>query len=134
MVTKGIVSGPSGSGLGTFVVDAVAAPGSSGSIAFAIRDGIPNFELVGMIRLIPVQASFVLTPAAKEGEIEYDAGEPYHGEVFVERKTEIQYGIAQAISAETILDFIRKNLGPLARKGYYLDSLLEPRETEKKNS
>jgi hypothetical protein len=132
MITKGIVSSPNRSGQGSFLVDAVVSPGSSGAIALAVRDGIPNFELVGIVKLIPAQSSFVLSPSKREGDDEYDPDEPYRGDVFVERKTEIQYGIAQAISAEAIADFIRKNQLQLEGKGYHLESLLRPPEAEKK--
>ena len=125
MVTKGIVSLSGRSAAGSFVVDAVVSPGSSGSIALAIRDGVPNFELVGIIKMIPAQASYVLTPA-KEGFVEYDALEPYHGEVFVRRKSEIQQGIAVAIPVETIGTFLYKHQSQLARKGYDIVSWLNP--------
>ncbi len=118
-ITKGIVSLPDRVPRGTFVVDAVVSPGSSGSIALAIRDGVPNFELVGIIKLIPAQVSYILAPAG-EGDVEYDPLEPYRGEVFVHRKSEAQQGIALAISTEMILSFIENNNERLMRKGYNL--------------
>jgi S1-C subfamily serine protease len=130
MVTKGIVS-LSGRPPGSFVVDAVVSPGASGSIALAIRDGVPHFELVGIIKMIPAQTSFVLTPA-KEGDAEYDPIEPYHGDVFVQRKAEIQEGIAVAIPTETIVAFIEKNQSRLLQKGYDLMTWIRPAKTEGK--
>ncbi len=130
MVTKGIVS-LSSKPQGSFVVDAVVSPGSSGSIALAIRDGVPNFELVGMIKMIPAQTSYVLTPA-KEGDLEYDPIEPYHGEVFVQRKAEIQQGIAVAIPTEAIVAFIERNHSRLSQRGYDLTSWIRPAKKETK--
>ncbi|HTY35933.1 MAG TPA: serine protease [Bacteroidota bacterium] len=130
MVTKGIVS-PSGKPGGSFVVDAVMSPGSSGSIALAIRDGVPNFELVGIIKMIPAQTSYVLTPE-KTGDVDYDPVEPYHGEVFVQRKAEIQQGIAVAIPTETVLTFLQKNTIKLVEKGYDLTAWLNPPPKTKK--
>jgi hypothetical protein len=131
MVTKGIVSLSSRLAQGSFIVDAVVAPGSSGSIAVAIRDGVPNFELVGIIKMIPAQTSYVLTPTT-EGDTEYDPVEPYHGEVFVQRKAEVQQGIAIAIPTEAIVSFIEKNLSMLARKGYDMTSWITPPNKEGK--
>jgi S1-C subfamily serine protease len=128
MVTKGIVS-LSAKPQGSFVVDAVVSPGSSGSIALAIRDGVPNFELVGMIKMIPAQTTYVLTPS-KDGDVEYDPIEPYHGEVFVQRKAEIQQGIAVAIPTETIVAFIEKNRFRLSQQGYDLTSWIKPAKKE----
>ena len=130
MVTKGIVS-LSGKPQGSFVVDAVMSPGSSGSIALAIRDGVPHFELVGMIKMIPAQTSYVLTPE-KTGDVEYDPVEPYHGELFVQRKAEIQQGIAVAIPTESIIAFIQKNNVRLAQSGYDLTSWIKPPKKETK--
>jgi hypothetical protein len=130
MVTKGIVS-LSAKPQGSFAVDAVVSPGSSGSIALAIRDGVPNFELVGMIKMIPAQTSYILTPS-KEGDVEYDPIEPYHGEVFVQRKAEIQQGIAVAIPTEAIVAFIEKNHSHLAQQGYDLTSWIRPAKKETK--
>ena len=128
MVTKGIVS-LSARPQGSFVVDAVVSPGASGSIALAIRDGVPNFELVGMIKMIPAQSTYVLTPE-KDGDVEYDPVEPYHGEVFVQRKAEIQQGIAVAIPTEAIVAFIQKNRSRLANQGYDLTSWINPPKKE----
>jgi hypothetical protein len=130
MVTKGIVS-LSAKPQGSFVVDAVVSPGSSGSIALAIRDGVPNFELVGMIKMIPAQTSYVLTPS-KDGDVEYDPIEPYHGEAFVQRKAEIQQGIAVAIPTEAIVAFVEKNRSRLAQQGYDLTSWIRPAKKETK--
>jgi hypothetical protein len=134
MVTKGIVSSPNRDGKGSFIVDAIVAPGASGSIALAIRDGVPNFELVGLVKLIPAQISYLLAPWTKGGEIQYDPQERYQGEIYVERKTEIQYGIVQIIPSETVLDVIQKNLRQLAEKGYDLRFLVQPKQPQKKPS
>lgn len=129
MVTKGIVSLPSRAPQGSFIIDAVVSPGSSGSIALAIRDGVPHFELVGIVKMIPAQTSYFLAPS-KDGNVEYDPLEPYHGEVFVERKAEIQQGIALAIPTETIVSFIQNNLQRLTYRGYDLRTWINPRQKE----
>jgi S1-C subfamily serine protease len=125
MITKGIVSLSSRPSQPSFVVDAVVSPGSSGSIALAIRDGVPNFELVGIIKMIPAQVSYILAPG-READIEYDPLEPYHGEVFVQRKSEIQQGIAVAIPTETVISFLSANQRQLSRRGYDISSWLNP--------
>ena len=125
MVTKGIVSLSSRPSQGSFVIDAVVSPGSSGSIALAIRDGVPNFELVGIIKMIPAQLWYILAPE-KEGSVEYDPMEPYHGEVFVQRKSEFQQGIAVAIPIETVVAFLYRNQSQLNRKGYDIIGWLDP--------
>ncbi|MEW6509490.1 MAG: serine protease [Bacteroidota bacterium] len=118
MVTKGIVSSPNKDRRGGFMIDAVFNRGFSGGIALAVRDGVPNFELVGIVKLVSGRSAYVLTPSTVEGGEEYESGVPYSGDVYVERRTEIEYGLAQAVSIETILDVVAQNGGRLAAAGY----------------
>ena len=132
MITKGIVSLSKKPPLGSFIVDAVVSPGASGSIALAVRDGVPNFELVGIIKMFAARTSYVLKPSWLGDDVQYDPLEPYRGDMFVERKTEAHEGIAFAIPAETILSFIEENQQRLARRGYDARSWLTLPKTENK--
>jgi hypothetical protein len=118
MVTKGIVSSPNKDKRGSYLVDAMFSRGFSGGIVLAIRDGVPNFELVGIIKLVSARASYVLTPEKENGEVVYDPAVPYSGSVYVERKMEIESGITQAVPVETIREFVRTNASDLVRRGY----------------
>lgn len=53
MITRAIVSTPNKDDRGSFVLDAVVNMGSSGAIVLAIKDGVPNFELVGIVQWVP---------------------------------------------------------------------------------
>jgi hypothetical protein len=118
MATKGIVSNPNRDKRGTFMVDAMFSRGFSGGIVLAIRDGVPNFELVGMIKLVSARSSIVLTPEKDGGDLVFDPAVPYKGEVFVERRTEVESGITQAVSSESIREFLRSQDSHLRSKGY----------------
>jgi hypothetical protein len=118
MVTKGIVSNPNRDKRGTFLLDAVFNRGFSGGIAFAIRDGVPNFELVGMVKLVSGHSAYVLAPAPGADTPEYESGVPYTGDIFVERRTDIEYGIAQAVPVEAIVEFVQEHRVDLATRGY----------------
>ncbi|RPH35341.1 serine protease [bacterium] len=125
MVTKGIVSSPNKDKQGSFLIDAVFTRGFSGGICLAIRDGIPNFELVGMVKLVSAHSSYIVTPGKEYGSAEFDSSVPYTGSVYVERKTEIEYGITQAISVERIREFLEENSALLSSRGYSVTGLLE---------
>ncbi len=125
MATKGIVSNPNKDKRGMFMVDAMFSRGFSGGIVLAIRDGVPNFELVGMIKLVSAHSSFVLTPEKDGGDLVFDPAVPYTGAVFVERKTEVESGITQAVSIESISDFLRTNEPFLLSKGYSIRPALK---------
>jgi hypothetical protein len=118
MVTKAIVSSPNKDKRGAFLVDAVFTPGFSGGIALAVRDGVPNFELVGMVKLVSGRSTYVLVPPSDDTTPDYDPMNPYRGDIFVQKRTEIEYGIVQAIPVESILEFIEAHRGDLAARGY----------------
>jgi hypothetical protein len=91
----------------------------------AIRDGVPNFELVGMATLVPAHQQYIMTPF-KEGEItDFELNAPFKGDIYVESRTDIIYGIAPAISSELIVEFLGNNQQQLQEKGYDLRSFLE---------
>ncbi len=125
MVTKGIISSPNKDRRGTFMVDAMFSRGFSGGIALAIRDGVPNFELVGIIKLVSARSSYVLVPEKENGETVYDPAVPYSGSLYVERKTEIESGITQAVPVEAIREFIRASAPALLDMGYTVTGLLK---------
>jgi hypothetical protein len=118
MVTKAIVSSPNKDKRGAFLVDAVFTPGFSGGIALAIRDGVPNFELVGIVKLVSGRSSYVLVPPVEDGMPDYDPLVPYTGDLYVLKRTEIEYGIVQAVPVETVLEFIEAHRRDLASRGY----------------
>jgi hypothetical protein len=125
VVTKAIVSNPNRDRYGSFLTDAVFNRGFSGGIVLAIRDGVPNFELVGMMKLVPGYQHYYLTPAKEGEQIEFDPNIPFKGDIFAESRTDIIYGVAPAIPAELIVDFLQTNQQNLSDRGYYLQSFLE---------
>ncbi|HEY6437219.1 MAG TPA: serine protease, partial [Ignavibacteriaceae bacterium] len=125
MVTKAIVSNPNRDDYGSFLVDAVVNNGMSGGLVLAIRDGVPNFEMVGMIQWVPEEETNVLVPKKLNNNEKYNPIVPYEGEVNVQRFSSIRYGIARVISSEAILEFLRKNNEILFGKKYYLDAFIK---------
>jgi hypothetical protein len=125
VVTKGIVSSPNKDRNHSFLVDAVFGRGFSGGICCALRDGVPNFEIVGLIKMVPARTYYVVTPGKDRSEVDISEETPYHGELFVDRRTEIDYGVTQAISAEIVREFLTENRGGLEAKGFPLDKILK---------
>ena len=60
MVTHGIVSNPVPTRNNEFIIDASFNTGISGGAVLAIRDGVPNFELVGIAKSVSAKYSNVL--------------------------------------------------------------------------
>ncbi|HEY6626165.1 MAG TPA: serine protease, partial [Ignavibacteriaceae bacterium] len=124
MVTKAIVSNPGRDESGSFLVDAVVNNGMSGGLVLAIRDGVPNFEMVGMIQWVPEEEENILVPKALKNNERYNPIVPYKGEEYVKRFSSIRYGIARVISAEKISSFLKENSSTLSKKKYFLDRFM----------
>lgn len=124
MVTKAIVSNPNRDEFGSFLVDAVVNNGMSGGIVLAIKDGVPNFEMVGMIQWVPEEEENILIPKKLNNNERYNPIVPYKGEEYVKRFSSIKYGIARVISLEAIKAFFINNKEMLYENKYYLDRFL----------
>jgi hypothetical protein len=124
MITKALVSSPNRDSEGSFLLDAVVNKGYSGGIVLAIRDGVPNFELVGIVQWVPEDENNIITPVKRKDDEPYNTLVPYEGEFYVKRDSDIKYGIAKIISIETIKNFIGNNKQVLYDKGYYLENYI----------
>jgi len=124
MVTKAIVSNPNRDEKGSFLIDAVINNGMSGGVVLAIRDGVPNFEMVGIIEWVPEVEENVLAPKKLNNNESYNPIVPYEGEEYVKRFSSIRYGIARVISVETIKQFFRDNRESLYEKKYYFEKFM----------
>jgi hypothetical protein len=120
MVTKAIVSNPNKDRRGSFLIDAGFKRGFSGGVVLAIRDGVPNFELVGLVRAAKGTSELFVSPVREGETIEFDSSIPYHGELFVEQRSDIDYGVAETISAETIAEFLARFQNDILNNGYLL--------------
>jgi hypothetical protein len=125
MITNGLVSPPQVIGKDYFFVDAVFNRGFSGGIVLAIRDGAPNFELVGMVKSGSVHRNYILRPNTNDPDFIYLPNLPYSQEVIVEEETDIKYGVTKIMTVETIIDFIDSNRNKLEDFGYKLDNLFK---------
>ena len=115
VITRGIVSQPDRDKRGAFFIDALFNRGLSGGILLAVRDGVPNFEVVGITTSAAAETETVLVPDRNKN---YDETVPYDGKIYVNNKKNINYGITKAIAAEAILSLIGENREFLLKKGF----------------
>lgn len=120
MITKAIVSCSKKEGDGSFLVDAVINPGFSGGPVLAIRDGVPNFELIGIVQWVPEEEESLVYPQLLKNHSSYNPVVPYKGDLFVKKHKSIRYGIAKVIPVENILKFIFLNKAELNKKGFHI--------------
>lgn len=118
LITSALVSRPAREKQTGFIIDAVFNRGFSGGIIIAVRDGIPNFELVGMAKSVPATTEVFLAPDKKIKS--FDAGllDTYEGEIRIASHENIFYGITYAVSMETIDQFLNQNSPELQSLGY----------------
>lgn len=121
MVTKAIVSSPNRDSQGSFLLDAVVNPGFSGGLVLAIRDGVPHFELVGMVQWVPEEEETFLSPQKLGAGKTYNPFIPYKGESFPKVHKSIKYGITKVIPIESIKAFLKKNKVMLKSEGYEIE-------------
>ncbi len=119
VITKGIVSSPS-KGKNYFLIDAAYNRGFSGGIVLAIRDGVPNFELVGLVKSVPADFTYTIRPVQREHDLDYNPMVPYKGEVYVDKEQVVRPGITKVIGIELAEKFIEDHKQELINKGFVL--------------
>lgn len=118
MITKGIVSSPNKDEIGSFLVDAVINPGFSGGIVLAIRDGVPNFELVGIVHSVPEEKEDMLFPDITDKAAKYNPVIPYKGDIYVKKHSSIRYGITRIVPVEALKKLLEENKEYLSKEGF----------------
>lgn len=122
MVTQGIVSNPEKIKTGFFTTDASYNQGISGSPVFALRDGVSNMEWVGMASSASATSEYRLKPNLMEAE-KMVLGEQFTGEILIDKKKSINYGISYSVAMEEILTFIEINKKKVSAAGFEVDLL-----------
>jgi hypothetical protein len=121
MITRGIISKPVNRRDEYFLIDASFNEGFSGGIVLAIRDGVPNFELVGLGKSASATLENFLVPEKQHYEQRYNSRIPYTNDVFVEEKKLVNYGVTRAVASHAMKRFYRQNMDALKAKGYNMD-------------
>lgn len=121
MITRGIVSKAMQQKSNYFLIDASFNQGFSGGPVLAIKDGVPNFELVGIGKSASATTENVLIPEKRDFEKAYNPEIPYDGDVYVEVRKNVNYGITKAVNTDAIRRFYKKNRKDLLERGYDLD-------------
>ena len=120
MITTSVVSSPNRNRRHEFIINSTLYKGVSGGIILALRDGIPNFELVGIANALPAISGIKLQPEADINSKTVNPSQPYTGTIYLNREVFIIPGIIYAISIETVKKFIEKNREQLLKKGFRL--------------
>jgi hypothetical protein len=125
MVTRGIVSNPYTGKKGEFLMDALFNPGISGGIVLAVKDGVPNFELVGIAKSVSAKYKNVVKPEKDSYEKVFNPNVPYTDNLYIKLEKDTNYGVTFAASIEAIRDIYFSNKEVFNRKGFFLDNFFD---------
>jgi len=117
MVESGIVSRAEKRNSGFFLTNAIFNSGISGGPVFAVRNGSSRFEWVGMAQSSPATNIFYLEPSVNKTDV-YSRSEPYKGELLINKKKVINYGITFSVSMEEIVRFVKSIEFELEQEGF----------------
>jgi len=117
MVTRAIVTKPNRTGKGRFLTDALYNRGISGAPVVAIRDGAPNFEWVGIASSAAAERVFYTKPGKESPEF-INPEDPYKGDLYVDFRKTIKYGITFNVTVDEIMHFFSKNRSKFEKEGF----------------
>ena len=106
-----------------FIIDAAVHNGVSGGPVVAIRDGIPNFELVGMVFALAGEMFQFLSPDESESYDAYSQNK-YSGDIYLKSNRQIIYGLTYVKSIEEVKDFFDEYRDEFTDKGYKIGQFL----------
>ncbi len=118
MIATGMVSNPGIETGRAFIFNSNLQKGISGGLVLALRDGVPNFELVGISNSIAAETQLFLQPDPALEIQDAESGKSYNGKLYLKGHEVNYYGMAHAIAAEAIRDFIRREKQTLNENGY----------------
>lgn len=98
-------------------LDAVINKGSSGSIVMS-RNPQGKFELVGFIKSNPADSRLIVVPGTDETDKLYSEYQPYSGELFIEKKYDMIYGITRIIPIEDFSEIMIQSKSIFESNGY----------------
>ncbi|NOZ04354.1 MAG: trypsin-like peptidase domain-containing protein [FCB group bacterium] len=125
MITTGVVSPIEERNGEEFLVDALFNFGFSGGVILAVRDGVPNFELVGIASSVSANTQYIVVPSPPTETRPYSLQDPYTGDVFVRAHRQMNYGVTYTISIETIRRFFKENEPEFLEAGYDFRKLFD---------
>lgn len=125
MITRGIVSDPGRNKYDDFLTDALFNPGISGGLIIATRNDFRSFEWIGMTNTASADISKLLVPDPLKAS-EYENFDIYRDSIYVNTKTNLTYGITQAIPMKKIIEYLETNERELGRVGFRLNRFKLP--------
>ncbi|MHB2156183.1 S1 family peptidase [Calditrichota bacterium GD2] len=118
MLSHSLVSQPNRDSAHNFLFNSSLTRGISGGIVLALRDGVPNFEIVGIVSALGAQTQYFLKPDLNRVSWMFDTYQPYTGDIYIDQQVGNNSGVIFAVSAENIVNFLKKNKTRIEEQGF----------------
>ncbi len=122
MVNQGIVSLVDRDAGESFLINKSMSRGISGAIVLAIMDGSAAFEIIGIIKAVPIRQQVVLIPDQIQNINHLDFGRPYKEDIYVGAHSSDVPGISIAIGIDAIKTFLKSSRNQQKANGLFIDS------------
>ena len=120
MMTTGLVSKTRRERRNVFLTDANFNRGFSGGLVLAVRDGVPNFEWIGMATAGAAATEITVAPEDTMPLSEDDLDQPYEGPLVLRQQKRLRYGITTCTTIDAVIAVLREHAPDLARRGYQI--------------
>jgi hypothetical protein len=120
MMTTGLVSKTRRERRNLFLTDANFNRGFSGGLVLAVRDGVPNFEWIGIATAGAAATEITVAPEDTMPLSEDDLDQPYDGPLVLRQQKRLRYGITTCTTIDAVKAVLREHAADLARRGYQI--------------
>jgi len=118
MITSGLVSKSQRFNKESFLINTNFNFGMSGAPIFAIRDGVPNYEWIGLAKSVSGDSHWSFSPDEDHIEEGNTTHFPYDGPLFLEKRNTIKYGVTHTVPIESVQRFLDHNQQKILQEGF----------------
>ncbi len=126
MLTQGMISEPDRNNRRNFLIDTMFNYGFSGGLIVGVKQGVPNFEILGIATSATADLYNVLVPDPASGH--YDNNTLYQQDIYNRHVRFLNYGITIATPVNAILEMLKDNKMIFFDNGYDMELLLRKAE------
>lgn len=118
MIIRDTVSRPEKISSGSFLIDATFNPGSSGRQVLAIRNSVPNFELMVMVNSCSAELRYILVPEYQTYQEVFSPHLPCQGGQYVKILKNFNHAITYSVPFDDIRVLYMRVRNDLTKEGY----------------
>ncbi len=126
MLTQGMISEPERNNGRNFLIDTMFNYGFSGGLVVGVKQGVPNFEILGIATSATADLYNVLVPDPASSH--YDNNTLYQQDIYNRQVRFLNYGITIATPVNAILEMLQNSESTFKDNGYDMQLLIRKAE------